>query len=175
MTNRNQRKVTVADRFARMLSKSEKLGALQSERVKVEAAERIYLEMERQGINNAELARRLKKSRAYITKVLEGNENFTIETLCQIAKALGCRLEPPKFVPISEQKSGVKIVSSHGRHKDRHKEMSWLECLKISPALEHLITGPVKDLSSPEWQRKSLLKPVVRKEVINYETFTNAA
>jgi len=44
--------------------------------------------MSRCGINRAELARRLGTSQAYITKVLGGNVNFTIETMVKLALAL---------------------------------------------------------------------------------------
>jgi transcriptional regulator with XRE-family HTH domain len=38
----------------------------------------------------AELARRLKTSRAYITKLLQGSANFTLESLVKVARALDC-------------------------------------------------------------------------------------
>ena len=45
--------------------------------------------MEKQGVSRAELARRLGTSRAYITKLLDGNANFTLETMTKVAMALG--------------------------------------------------------------------------------------
>lgn len=45
--------------------------------------------MERQGVSRAELARRLGTSRAYVTKLLDGNANFTLETMTKVAMALG--------------------------------------------------------------------------------------
>lgn len=44
--------------------------------------------MEEQGVNRAELARRMGTSRAYITKVLGGNANFTLLTMVKLAMAL---------------------------------------------------------------------------------------
>lgn len=44
--------------------------------------------MERQGVSQAELARRLGTKRQYISKLLSGG-NFTLHTLVKIAMALG--------------------------------------------------------------------------------------
>ena len=44
--------------------------------------------MEEQGVNRAELARRMGTSRAYITKMLGGNANFTLLTMVKLAMVL---------------------------------------------------------------------------------------
>jgi transcriptional regulator with XRE-family HTH domain len=44
-------------------------------------------------MSNVELARRLGKSRAYVTKVLRGTTNFTLESLVRIGRALSCEVE----------------------------------------------------------------------------------
>jgi transcriptional regulator with XRE-family HTH domain len=44
--------------------------------------------MKEKGVNRAELARRLGTSRAYITKMLSGNANFTLLTMVKLAMAL---------------------------------------------------------------------------------------
>jgi plasmid maintenance system antidote protein VapI len=48
--------------------------------------------MDEQGVSRAELARRLGTSRAYITKLLGGNANFTLETMTKVAMALGAAI-----------------------------------------------------------------------------------
>ena len=55
----------------------------------VEFTEDVCVLMEKQGVSRAELARRLGTSRAYITKLLGGNANFTLETMTKVAMALG--------------------------------------------------------------------------------------
>lgn len=45
--------------------------------------------MDEQGVSRAELARRLGTSRAYVTKLLGGNANFTLQTMAKVAMALG--------------------------------------------------------------------------------------
>ena len=78
--------------FADLLAKYEQDEDYQIDSLKVEIAEKIYLAMEKRGVSQAELARRLDKSRAYITKILQGNVNFTLETLAKISQALDCNL-----------------------------------------------------------------------------------
>jgi len=45
--------------------------------------------MEEQGVSRAELARRLGTSKAYITKVMGADANFTLTTMTRLARALG--------------------------------------------------------------------------------------
>jgi len=82
---------TVADRFANLFERFEQSESYHLDAAKLEISEQIYLAMEQQGVSKAELARRLGKSRAYITKVLQGSTNFTLESLIRIARALECR------------------------------------------------------------------------------------
>jgi len=44
--------------------------------------------MQRRGVNKSELARRIETSPAYITKVLRGSTNFTLETMVKLVRAL---------------------------------------------------------------------------------------
>ena len=44
--------------------------------------------MESQGVSKAELARRVGKSRAYVTQSLGGDRNMTLSTLARFADAL---------------------------------------------------------------------------------------
>jgi transcriptional regulator with XRE-family HTH domain len=45
--------------------------------------------MEANGVSRSELARRLSVSPAYITKVLRGNINFTIDSMVRLVRAAG--------------------------------------------------------------------------------------
>jgi len=45
--------------------------------------------MEANGVNWSELARRLRVSPAYITKVLRGNVNFTVDSTVRLVRAAG--------------------------------------------------------------------------------------
>ena len=63
------------------------------ETILLEVARRISDAMEEQDVSRADLARKLGVSPAYITKVLRGNENFSLQTLAGIAFALDKRWE----------------------------------------------------------------------------------
>ncbi len=54
-----------------------------------EFSEDVARMMEEQGVSRAELARRLRTSRAYVTRMLGGNANFTLQTMTKVAMALG--------------------------------------------------------------------------------------
>lgn len=60
-----------------------------TERAILRVTEEIFVEMEKRGLQRSELARRLGTSAAYVTKILRGKANFTLESLARIAHALG--------------------------------------------------------------------------------------
>jgi transcriptional regulator with XRE-family HTH domain len=73
--------------------------------------------MEVQGISRAELARRMGKPRSNITRLLSGNQNFSILLLAEIASALGVsiktefiREEECQVVEINKKRDNRKIV-----------------------------------------------------------------
>ena len=84
---------TTAKRFADLLQSAEQSDRFRIDGLKVEISEQIYEAMNQQGISNADLARRLGKSRAYITKLLRGTTNFTLESLVRIGRALSNEVE----------------------------------------------------------------------------------
>lgn len=80
---------------------------------RAEISDQIHRLMATQNIKPAELARRLGKSRAYVTKVLQGNANFTIDTLVQIGRALDSRYTPvllPKV--LWEQVEAIRLSAT---------------------------------------------------------------
>lgn len=54
----------------------------------LEFTEELARLMDEKSVNQAELARRIGKSPAYISKVLNGNENFTLKTITKLALAV---------------------------------------------------------------------------------------
>ncbi len=82
------KETTVAEEFAQLGELLKADGRLQIDEAKLELSEQILELMEDKGITEAELARRLGKSRAYVNKVLQGTTNFTIKSLVKIGLAL---------------------------------------------------------------------------------------
>ena len=58
-----------------------------------DAAEFVSQLMEEQGVNKAELARRLDKSRAWVTRLLSGNADMTMRTFAELVYALGAEAQ----------------------------------------------------------------------------------
>jgi transcriptional regulator with XRE-family HTH domain len=58
----------------------------------IEFTEELCRCMATQGITRADLARRMNVSPAFITRVLRGDCNFTIETMTKLARAVGSEL-----------------------------------------------------------------------------------
>ena len=82
---------TMPKDFQELVSRIKRSETFDQEVLRADIADQISCLMKVQGVSNAELARRLKTSRAYITKILQGNANFTTDNLVQIARALDCR------------------------------------------------------------------------------------
>ncbi len=56
----------------------------------VDATETIARVMEEKGVTRAELAKRIGKSRAFVTQILGGDQNITLRTLADVLYALDC-------------------------------------------------------------------------------------
>jgi transcriptional regulator with XRE-family HTH domain len=69
-----------------------------------EAAETIAKLMARQKVSKADLARRLGKSRAWVTQLLSGKTNMTVRTLAEVVFELGAE------VKLHAQKSDTRAL-----------------------------------------------------------------
>jgi len=69
--------------------------------------ENILIQLEIQGISQTEFAKKLGKSRQYVSWVLGEKVNFTIKSLAQISCALNCKLD------ITMQKNDVDIQNTN--------------------------------------------------------------
>jgi transcriptional regulator with XRE-family HTH domain len=102
----SKKKLTAAEWFTEFGKKLEQDGSLQIDAAKLELSEQIFQLMESKGMSEAEFARRLKVSRAYVNKILQGSTNFTIETLVKIGIALKAEF---KFEYVVEENSKEDI------------------------------------------------------------------
>lgn len=64
----------------------------QQERAIQEATDLICEVMEEKGIGRADLARRLGKTKGYITQLLDGRTNMTVRTLSDVLGTLDCAI-----------------------------------------------------------------------------------
>jgi transcriptional regulator with XRE-family HTH domain len=63
------------------------------DRLLLETNELIVARMDSLGWRKADLAQRLGVSRAFVTKLLGGNENITLATLVKVANVLGVKVQ----------------------------------------------------------------------------------
>lgn len=81
---------TLDERIAAFITEIESSPEYAVEAAKSEIAIAVYERMTALGLSRADLARRLGKSRAYISRFFSGGDNVTIETLIGFARALEC-------------------------------------------------------------------------------------
>ena len=67
----------------------ERVRVFNRQRLKEEASMGIYALMRDTGVSRTELAERIGKSKPFITKILDGYHNFTLNTLADVFHALG--------------------------------------------------------------------------------------
>lgn len=109
--------------FERLMESPEFRGLYAIEGLVAEAGEFIARLMEEQKVTKAELARRLGKSRAYITQMLSGSTNLTVRTLAEVAFALGAEVKlealPLRAAQREETPAGLqeRVLESHRDRK----------------------------------------------------------
>ena len=86
MTNYNKK-------FKSILKKAKKNHSYWIERITLNFASSLHKIMEEKQVTGSELSRRIESSPAYITKVLRGDANYTVETMVKLAMALDSEVE----------------------------------------------------------------------------------
>ncbi len=81
----------------------------------LEFTEALWARMEEEKVSRAELARRLGTSKAYVTKVLGGNANFTLYSLAKLALAVGgkVRVSIEPIVPVERKPRPRKVAPAN--------------------------------------------------------------
>jgi transcriptional regulator with XRE-family HTH domain len=97
-------------------------------------ANRVFEIMQAQNVTQAELARRLGTSRAYVCKILGGGANLTLDSLGALSVALGCRLE----VRLSDSGQGARTSAQTSGYSH------WKAKRPISKRLRHSAADKTK-------------------------------
>jgi len=79
--------------FERTILTDNQRRLFEQERLILEATEGICEAMEAKGLTRADLARRIGKSRAYVTQILSGARNMTLRTLADVFFVCGARVQ----------------------------------------------------------------------------------
>ncbi len=79
--------------FSSSLEQAKKQAAYYEEDLLVTVAGRVVAAMNKHGVSRSDLARKMGVSPAYITKILRGHANLSLESLAKLAFALGLKWE----------------------------------------------------------------------------------
>ncbi|MHB1099533.1 MAG: helix-turn-helix domain-containing protein [Burkholderiales bacterium] len=106
------------------------------ETAKLDFALEFTRHMKEQGVSKSEMAKRLKTSPAYITKLLRGDANLTIESMVKAARALNCDFH----THIAHRNASVRWVDVHVNENQMSKPnpegLSWAKYVR-EPNREH--------------------------------------
>ena len=116
-------------RHATLMEDPEFRKLLSVEALVAEASEVIASLMAQQNLSKADLARRLNKSRAWVTQLLSGKANMTVRTLAEVAYTLGAEVKIQAQTPSWKTSGRLRdagrmqeaMRSSQGRSASRHR------------------------------------------------------
>lgn len=109
--------------FSELLERAKERDSYWVESAILDFTEELLARMDHLGVSKSELAKRLGKKPSFITKLLRGNNNFTLETMVKVARKLDAE------VRVHLQPDGM--VSE------------WLDVLKDEPARPKNFVYPV--------------------------------
>lgn len=148
------KELTAAEQFAELEKTLRADGRLQVDEAKLELSEQILELMEDKGITEAELARLLGKSRAYVNKVLQGSTNFTIKSLVQIGLALNCELKL-EFSEIEKDVLDAEIIYTEAKEPIKEPKIiskpKGLEIAKLYDFSAFKTNKAVKDIAGNKY------------------------
>ena len=84
-----------SERFEQLLDNAKQSDEFWTEKAILEYTEELITQMKLKNMNRSELAEQLGgKKPAFVTKLLRGNNNFTFDTACRLARALDMEFVP---------------------------------------------------------------------------------
>lgn len=132
---------SVEEAFENLFAEAEDNLEYWIEGAKNEFTEKLTIRMAELEITKSDLARRLNRSPAFITKLLGGSNNFTIETMVTISRELGCNLRC-HLEPTNCETSWVDVVKTTSSLTHTHE--------KPSITSKDYLTGTRVNITSPD-------------------------
>ena len=99
----------------------------------IDVAARVIDAMETSGMTRSELARRMKVSPAYITKILRGHANLSLESLAKVAFALDLKWACI-LIPKTQTMGLFSLTDEDGSASIRTVETATIKQWKSTPA-----------------------------------------
>lgn len=105
--------------YGQLIKTAENRRLLEQELLVVEATELVCDLLEKNRISRAELARRIGKSKAFVSQILSGSRNMTLRTLADLAWALDARIQlrPARDLMEEEAHRPPRPLLGSGRHR----------------------------------------------------------
>ena len=114
----------MSNNLQQLLARARQGHAYKREKIVLALTEEMLSLMEQQGINKTQLAAKLGKSKPYITKILSGTANFTLDSLIQLADALGTELNI-HFTPLHCETQWIDFHSQHSQPLRKNSTQNW--------------------------------------------------
>jgi transcriptional regulator with XRE-family HTH domain len=111
--NNNYRSNIVADRLAKS-DNLKKLFAHDVAMLSITSA--LIEEMQNQSVSRLDLAKRIGKSKGFVSQVLSGSRNMTVRTIADIALALGKEISGVQLRDVGTSNVSVEAMNNHLDH-----------------------------------------------------------
>lgn len=90
MPKRETKPIGAFESFEQLFQRAEERPGYWVELGKLEFTEEVLARMKERGISKSQLAARLAAKPAFVTRLVSGHNNFTLETMVRLARALDC-------------------------------------------------------------------------------------
>ena len=121
-----------------------KTGEYRAERLALSFLQSVVGAMKRASVSQRDLANRLGKSDAYVSKVLNAPSNLTLRTISEIADAIDCRVQ-------------ISIVENRGSIARYESNVVPLRTADTARSFVHTMSGDI-EASNEEYTAESVLK-----------------
>lgn len=121
--------------FEGLIKKAKEGDQFWSEKASLEFTIQLERLMEKKNISRADLARKIGKSPAFITKLLSGYNNYTIATMTNVVRAIDGRLSI-RVTP-KEEKIPDWLSVIDGRKTEQAKKTKWSEKPAVTIESKH--------------------------------------
>lgn len=123
--------LTDYERFEQSSARNKAL--LHEEGLILEVTEAVCEVMQKEGITKAQMARRMGRSKGFITQLLSGDRNLTLRTLANMADALGCHVGVTVSKNLPRMLAGSQSLGVRVTELGRLDHPSWEQ---VSPEKE---------------------------------------
>ncbi len=108
------RQVTTYESFRDASAQNRRL--LRQEELILEVTEALSEAMAREGVTKTELARRLGKTKGFVSQILAGSRNLTLRTIADVADTLGCQIRVQVLGESDVQRQGLERALGMTQH-----------------------------------------------------------